>query len=209
MKTAREILLERHQRAEAKLKAIRAEDLAAEARAKRQPAPSLAGIVQKFWEETFLPWRRIWRGVGAAWVVILGLSVVSGDASAPAARPSPPNAQMRAALQQQEQLLTQLLGLDVPPPPAHPRSAGPRSAAEPSSDAVTEVGAPHRGAHLRPNEDVSGKRPSRAHLATATGPRAVSGSQQPQTGYDGHHTLSALVPHPTALRAGDGSRSAA
>ena len=66
MKTPRELILERHQSAETKLKAIRAEDLAACARSAAQancqapPAFDFSTAVVKFWQETFWPWRRAW-----------------------------------------------------------------------------------------------------------------------------------------------------
>lgn len=132
MKTPREVILERHRAAEAKLKAIRAEDLAAEARGQRPPSLSLAEIAQNFWLETIWPWRRVWAGVGAAWVVILGMSLASSDSPQPVAQPSRLSPEVRAVLQQQEQLLTQLLGVEAPPPPPRTSKPGPRSAAEPA-----------------------------------------------------------------------------
>ena len=61
MKTPRELVLARHQSAEAKLKAIRAEDLAACARSaaepgrQRPPAFDLAAAARRFWLDTFEP----------------------------------------------------------------------------------------------------------------------------------------------------------
>ncbi len=131
MKTPREVILEHHQAAEAKLEAIRASDLAAEARSERRPSRSLATIAHEFWQETFLPWRRVWIGVGAAWVVILGLDFAATEApEAAASKPSRPDPEAQAVLEQQEELLAQLLGTETPPPPAPPKTAGPRSAAE-------------------------------------------------------------------------------
>src|ERR1035438_7714486 len=81
MKTPRELILERHQSAEAKLKAIRAEDLAACTRSaaqpsrQRPPAVDFATAAVRFWQETFWPWRRAWIGMAAIWVFILGFSL--------------------------------------------------------------------------------------------------------------------------------------
>jgi hypothetical protein len=147
MKAPRELILERHQSAEAKLKAIRAEDLAAcarsaaEASGQRQPSISLSAIAQQFWQETLWPWRRVWAGVAASWLVILALSLATGDTPRTAAiKPPRPDPEVLAVLQQQEQLLTQLLGAGTPPHASRPRTPGPRSAAEPPPGTEREAG---------------------------------------------------------------------
>src|SRR5208283_2706404 len=97
MKTPRELILERHQSAEAKLKAIRAEDLAACARLatqvsrQRPTAFGLSTVVVRFWQETFWPWRRAWIGLAALWVVILAFSLGASETprSASAKLPRP------------------------------------------------------------------------------------------------------------------------
>ena len=146
MKTPREIILERHQSAEAKLKVIRAEDLAACARSavetsdERQPTLSLSAIAGTIWRETLWPWRRVWAGVAASWLVILGIGLAGGDSSnLTHAKATRPNAEVMAVLQQQEQLLTQLLGVEAPRPAVWPRVPGPHSAADPAPG--REVGA--------------------------------------------------------------------
>ena len=140
MKTPRELILERHQAAEAKLRAIRAEDLAAEASGQRQPLLNLAGIAQKLWLEALWPWRRVWIGVAASWLVILALSLGTGDIPRTAStKPPRPDPEVLAVLQQQEQLLTQLLGVGTPPHASLPRALGPRSAAEPPPGAEREA----------------------------------------------------------------------
>ena len=147
MKTPRELLLERHQAAEAKLKGIRAEDLAACARAAAEasaacrPPSTLARLVQLFWQETVWPWRRVWAGVAAGWLVILALTLATSDTPKTAsARPPGPNPEVLAALQQQEQLLSQLLGVETPPHVSGSRPPAPRSAAEPPPAAQWEAG---------------------------------------------------------------------
>src|ERR1035438_7769634 len=152
MKTPRELILERHQPAEAKLKAIRAEDLAAHVRSatqpsrQRPPAFDLSTAVVRFWQETFWPWRRAWIGMAAIWVFILGFSLGARETPHIAStKPPRPDAVALALLQEQKQLLTQLLGLDEPPLVSHfrspgSRSPGSRSAAEPPIGSAEEAG---------------------------------------------------------------------
>ena len=146
MKTPREVILERHQSAEAKLKGMRAADLAAcvrstaEESGERQPQFSLAVIARRFWAEAFWPWRRVWAGVAAGWLVILALILATSDTPRTAStRPPRPNPEVLAVLQQQEQLLTQLLGTETPPV-SHPRVPGPRSTAQPPDSTRQEAG---------------------------------------------------------------------
>ena len=135
MKTPRELILERHQAAEAKLKALRAEDLAACARGAAEPSPARppAPAPAGFWREAFWPWRRTWTAMAVIWVVILALTLASGEpprvASARAPRPDP---ETLAILDEQKQLLAQLLGAGAPPPASRLRAPSPRSEAEPS-----------------------------------------------------------------------------
>jgi hypothetical protein len=160
MKTPREVILERHQAAEARLAALRAEDLAAEARGEGRLTVRLAGAAQRFWLEAIWPWRRVWAGVGAGWAVIFVMYFAAADApETAAAHPSRPSPEAQAVLQQQEQLLTQLLGVEALPTPAHPKAAGPRSEAEPASGLAAAVGTPRRGVRFGPAEDFSAKRP--------------------------------------------------
>jgi hypothetical protein len=137
MKTPREVILERHQSAEAKLKAIRVEDLAAcarsavEASGERQATLSLSAIAGRLWQEMFSPWRRVWAGVAVTWVVILGLGLATGDMPRAASTgPRSANPEVLAVLQQQEQLLSQLLGREAPQRGSPSRTPGPRSAAD-------------------------------------------------------------------------------
>jgi hypothetical protein len=138
MKTPREVILGRYQSAEAKLMAIRAEDLAACARAaaepsrQRPPAFDLATAAVKFWQEALWPWRRTWLGIAAAWVFILAFSLATGETPRTAStKPPRPDPEALAVLQGQKQLLTQLLGPGAPPLVSRLRTPGPRSAAEP------------------------------------------------------------------------------
>ena len=147
MKTPRELILQRHQSAEAKLKAIRAEDLATCVRSATQSSrqrPSAFGLstaVVRFWHETFWPWRRAWIGMAAIWVFILAVSLATGEVPRTAStKPPRPDPEVLAVLQEQKQLLTQLLGSGAPPLGSHLQNPGPRSAAEPSLGRDEEAG---------------------------------------------------------------------
>lgn len=137
MKTPRTVILERHQSAEAKLSAIRAEDLAAYTLKARENGPprrafDLATTAARFWQETFWPWRRAWLGMAAIWLVILGVSLASGESPRLVSKPPPrPDPGVEAVLRGQKQLLVQLLGPGASPLVTHLRASGPRSAAEP------------------------------------------------------------------------------
>lgn len=137
MKTPRELILERHQAAEAKLKAIRADDLAVCARLAAQPSPQRRrafnlSTAARFWQETFWPWRRAWTGMAAIWVFILAFTLAFRETPrAASARPPRPDPEVLAVLQEQKELLTQLLGPGVPPLISHLRAPSPRSEADP------------------------------------------------------------------------------
>jgi hypothetical protein len=155
MKTPRELILARHQSAEAKLKGIRAEDLAACARsaaqASRQCPPTfdVATAAIRCWQETFWPWRRAWLGIATIWVGILAFSLAARDTPRTAStRPSRPDSEVLAVLQEQKQLLAQLLGPGAPPLVSHLRTPGPRSAVEPLPG--RDEGASRRETTLRP-----------------------------------------------------------
>jgi hypothetical protein len=139
MKTPREVIFERHQAAEDKLKkAIQAEDLAAYARLAGKPGRepqtsfSFSAIVGQLWQDMFWPWRRVWAGVAAAWLVILGMALAAGGTpESRLARIPSPDPQVLAVLREQEKSLAQMLGRAAPPAIARPRTPGPRSAVEP------------------------------------------------------------------------------
>jgi hypothetical protein len=138
MKTPRELILERHQSAEARLKTIRADDLAAYARSAAQASPGrppafdFRAVAVRFWREALWPWRRAWIGIAAIWVFILAFSLATGETPRTAStKPLRNDPQVLAALQEQKQLLTQLLGSGAPPLAMRLRTPGPRSAAEP------------------------------------------------------------------------------
>jgi hypothetical protein len=138
MSTPREIILARHQSAEAKLKGIRAEDLAACARSaaepglQRPPAFDLAAATRRYWQDTFEPWRRAWIGIGAVWLGLLVFSLATCETPRTAAtKPPRPDPEALVVLREQRQLRAQLLGSSALPLISHLQTPGPRSAAEP------------------------------------------------------------------------------
>jgi hypothetical protein len=138
MKTPRKLILEHHQSAEAKLKAIRAEDLAACARSaaepsrRRPPAFDLWNAAAGFWQEALWPWRRAWIGMAAIWVAILAFGLAARETPRTAStKPPRPDPEVLAVLQGQKQLLMQLLGPGAPPLVSRLRTSSPHSAAKP------------------------------------------------------------------------------
>lgn len=138
MKTPRELILARHQSAEAKLLAIRAEELAACVHSPagpgrpHRPALDLVAAARGFCQDTFGPWRRAWIGIGAVWLGLLVLSLTAGETQRTASvKPPRPDPEALAVLREQRQLLAQLLGSSALPLIFHLQTPGPRSAAEP------------------------------------------------------------------------------
>jgi hypothetical protein len=76
MKTPREILLERHRAADAKLDAIRRAVMARELnnQATKEQSSGLVALLRccsnAFWRELISPNRRIWSGLAAVWILI-------------------------------------------------------------------------------------------------------------------------------------------
>ena len=118
MKTSREILLERHRAAETKLDALRREVMAAqlnnqETKEQSQRSSFVTWFLccsNKFWLELILPSRRIWAGLAAVWVLMIAVNVSLRDHSPGMAMKSAPGAAMILSFQQQEKLLTELMG---------------------------------------------------------------------------------------------------
>ncbi len=135
MKTPRELLLERHQSAEAKLKTIRADDLARHARASANQlghqlpsSLSLASAARQFWQESIWPWRRVWLGLASVWLVLLALNLASDEGPKMARHKTPPpDPELMAALREQRRLMLELLEPSAPPPASLPKIPGPRS----------------------------------------------------------------------------------
>src|SRR5579859_4108297 len=120
MKTPREILMARHQAATPKLDDIRHavvgklnNEAAKEQKSQNIFVSLLLGCSKDIWRELILPSRRIWTGLAAVWVIIFAANFSMRDHSQmPLAKsPSP---EMISTFQQQEQLLTELIGPDEP-----------------------------------------------------------------------------------------------
>ena len=129
MKTPRELILERHRSAETRLQTMDAEQLASYARESaaqdhRRSSFSLAYAAGKFWRESLWPWRRIWIGLAAVWVVCLALDLATREtipmALVQTIRPTP---EVLAAFREQARLME----LPEMMPPLHPKIPGPRS----------------------------------------------------------------------------------
>src|SRR5580658_9319977 len=100
MKTPREILSERHRAVDGRLDALRREVVAEHVLGPRLAVKprAVAGagfshVALTLWRELVLPCRRIWLGLGAAWLVIvaahLAISGVGNSGNMAAARPAP------------------------------------------------------------------------------------------------------------------------
>ncbi len=152
MKTPRELILEKHQAADAKLRAIRAEELAAfvKAPARGHSCPQQRGTegelpqfstlwrvrellrtgmsARRFWEEAVWPLRRVWLGMASLWLVILAFNLAAREPHriAIASMPPPPP-EVMTALREQKQLMVQMLETSNPPTLLRPKTPGPRS----------------------------------------------------------------------------------
>ncbi len=138
MKTPREFLLERHHSAEAKLEAICAEDLAACARAaspgcRRPKFPAnLEFLVTRLWRESLWPWRRIWCGLAAIWLVLLALNLGTREGPEMARRNTPqPSSEWLAALREERQLRLRWSETEPSTPPVRLNMPRPRSERRP------------------------------------------------------------------------------
>ena len=120
MKTPREILLGRHQAAQARLDRIRQDAVAEMTRDRRisdEPAPArelplLAAAALKLWRELILPSRTVWTGLVAVWLMILGFHL--GSATSPgvtASTTAVPAQELRTALERRREMFTELAQL--------------------------------------------------------------------------------------------------
>ena len=135
MKTPRELILERHQSAEAKLEGIRAEDLARHSQAASAPKNcrneqriGLAYVALKLWKESIRPWRHVWIGMALVWLVLLSLSQSGTEGLKTSAQARPrPNPELRAALRAQKAWRLQLLEPSTTSFVLEPQNPGPRT----------------------------------------------------------------------------------
>ena len=141
MKTPRELLLQRHAPAEAKLDAVRAEVIASLGGVGSAPAPTSPARVKPrppalswwlvAWRELFWSCRRAWLGVGAVWAVLFLVNLTVDDAPGAsrtlALAPSP---ETRRRLREQFLLRAELMGTTLAPPPEPRVLAPPRPRSE-------------------------------------------------------------------------------
>lgn len=107
------------------------EQILAQARAVNQPAhdtqPAFGFLLSAFWKKTIWPHPKAWAGLGAAWLVILGLNFASRD-SIPrneARLEIPPGSEMRRLLRQQELLFAELIERPAPREAEQPKPVAP------------------------------------------------------------------------------------
>lgn len=111
MKTPREILLQRHQTADAKLNQIRRDVIAQ----MENPSVSRAEWLPiracfTLWHELIWPCRHAWAGMATVWVLLLTLQLASRDSTAVVARKTPPpSPEVLMVLRQQKLLLAELV----------------------------------------------------------------------------------------------------
>ena len=138
MKTPREILLHRHQAADAKLNQIRREVIAQMAKPSGTQVESLPlRALLTLWRELIWPCRRTWAGLAAVWLVLLTLQLASRDPAEVVARNTPPpSPEMLMVLRQQWLLLAELVERRVPRGADRPKAAP----ARPRSQRQEEMG---------------------------------------------------------------------
>lgn len=137
MKTAKQILFERHRGAEPALDAVRQKALAAvsgaaTAKSRGDAGPDARPFLREVWLQLVWPSRRAWSGMAAVWVILLvanlGMKATGPGASLARSSQGQPLAQ---AVEEQRRLLAELLPPPSPPALApaaqreRPRSQGP------------------------------------------------------------------------------------
>jgi hypothetical protein len=118
MKTPREILFQKHEAAGPKLDIVRAEILGEQ---RWRPQRTRTGSALRLWQELVWPCRRVWWGLAAVWVVILGLNGLTHDPARVAARFAEPLSPQALALLRQQRLLAELAEPDSAEPSEPPR----------------------------------------------------------------------------------------
>jgi hypothetical protein len=132
MKTAREILLERHETVVPKLDAIRHE-IIREGRRVAVPkfrVADTATLPILIWRELIFPCRRIWTSLAAIWILIFIFNFSQRDNSQTAIAKSSPSPEMILAFRQQEKLLAELIGPNEPQSAEPPKTFLPRPSSE-------------------------------------------------------------------------------
>ena len=145
MKTPREVLLARHQVAEAKLDCIRRDAVRVAANVNRRSAPvrefTFAATVFRAlaipFRELVWPCRRTWAGLAAVWVALLVFNLTQAErGQTVAAKSSTSPGELRLALLEQQRVLAEIFG---PPPPASPAEPPRRLNPQPRSERRTTL----------------------------------------------------------------------
>jgi hypothetical protein len=131
MKTPREVLLDRHRKAETELDRMWRATLR---RGLQNTADGIErvppfAIAWKLWRELVWPCRRIWAGLTCAWVVILVLNIASSEPAPQVANKSEPRSREEMqALIEQRHMLAQMIGpVSTPSNQRRSNAPGPRS----------------------------------------------------------------------------------
>ncbi len=112
MKTPRDLLFEHHREVQPKLDDRRSE-VVAQLRQELAAAEPDTGRAQRtkfwvlLWRELILPSRRVWAGIAAAWVLILGVNFALRDPAR--AGKTMVSAPVMMSFQEQQQLVNELL----------------------------------------------------------------------------------------------------
>lgn len=134
MKTPRELLLQRHQAADAKLDRIR-NDVVSQL-TKTTPAAeqgATTNTLLKLWRQLIWPKPAAWAGVAAAWGLIVCLKLSTQDASHAVTQKSSASAEAIAEVRQQKRFFAELIGIAERPATvsANPVLPRPRSERRP------------------------------------------------------------------------------
>ncbi len=99
--------------------------------APRTPHQSALLVLRSQLAALLWPHPAAWAGLAAVWVIILGLNLTSHDAASRVAkRSSPPSPQVFMAFQEQQRLLSELIGPRETPVAERPKTALPQPRSE-------------------------------------------------------------------------------
>jgi len=137
MKTPREILLERHRSASARLDAVRANAIAALPQSKEETRERkwLRHFGLMIWKELFWPCRRAWTGMAALWIALWVINSMSSPDTVTVKTPRSLASTQVQTLQEQRRMLAELI---PPPPPKIPPAEPPRRNPPPRSQRRAE-----------------------------------------------------------------------
>jgi len=131
MKTPREILLQRHQAADAKLDHVRNDVVSQLSKTTAATEPGASTIaLRKLWRELVWPKPIAWAGVAAAWGLILVLKFSTQDASHVMAQKSSASPEAIAEVRQQKRFFAELVGIAERPAAASANPVLPRPRSE-------------------------------------------------------------------------------